>query len=83
MSRVPPSKLVQNERVKLTATLLNGVALASVVAGVVTPLAALTFGIGTASGRTPFLVAFFSSTWLFVAGILHLGARWVLRRLEE
>lgn len=78
-----PTKAVQNERTKLTATMLNGIAIASIVAGVVTPLAALTFGFGSTSSRTPILALLFSLAWLFVGAGLHLIGRWVLGRLRE
>jgi hypothetical protein len=78
-----PNKTVLNERAKLTASLLNGVAIASVVAGVVTPLAALTIGLGTISGRHPLAATVLSLAWLAVAGILHFLARRALGGLRE
>jgi len=44
--------LIHNERTKLSATALNGVAIASIVAGLVTPIAALTFGMTAPGGRS-------------------------------
>ena len=78
-----PSKTVQNERTKLTATWLNGVAIASIVAGVVTPLAALTFGFGSTSSRSTAVAVLVSFAWLAVGIGLHVGARRVLGGLRE
>ena len=78
-----PTKTVHNERTKLTATLLNGVAIASVVAGVITPLAALSFGFGSTSSRNTIAALLISFAWLNVGLSLHIVARIVLGRLRE
>lgn len=73
--------LVANERLKLTATFLNGVAVASVAAGAIAPLAAYTYQIpGAVDGAT---VTTAGATWLTGGIGLHLVARWLLRRLKE
>lgn len=73
--------LVANERLKLTATFLNGLAVAAVAAGGIAPLAALTYGIsGAAAGRT---VALVGVAWLAGGVVLHLLARALLGRLWE
>lgn len=75
--------LIHNERVKLTATALNGAALACFTVGIATPLAAVFYnlgGIGTTL-RVPTLIIGLV-LWLFAALVLHLGARKVLGDLR-
>jgi hypothetical protein len=70
--------LVDNEQTKLTATALNNIAVAFVIAGVVAPV--VQYG-----GTQPLLSAApiaFSLIWLLAGEILHLFARRVLRRLK-
>ncbi len=70
--------LVRNEQTKLTATLLNSVAVAAIAVGTIAPIAAAMLG------TTSFSVAFASGAiWLIIASIIHYGARMVLRRLVE
>lgn len=70
--------LVHNEQTKLTATWLNGIAIAAVAVGGIAPfVAALT---GTASIPAAVVGAL---AWLFFGLILHWSARRVLRRLIE
>lgn len=76
-------KLVHNERMKLGATLVNSVAIACVVAGVVTPIAALTYGLSAAPGQDARTVTITCVAWLAVAGALHYFARVVIGRLRE
>lgn len=54
--------LVHNERVKDFATLLNTVAAASIAAGVIAPLVALTYGVPGPIGRVSAIVI--SCIWL-------------------
>lgn len=49
----PTATLIHNERAKLRATALNGIAIASIAAGFITPLAALAFGVPGAVARDP------------------------------
>jgi hypothetical protein len=69
--------LIGNERTKLTAAFLNGVATATVGAGAIAPLVAATYGI---PGATLALVGL---CWLVAGIVIHLVARWLLRRLRE
>jgi hypothetical protein len=75
--------LIHNERVKLTAGWFNTVAAATIVAGVIAPLAALVFGMPPAGGLSwaNFLAA--TLAWLFFGTILHLVARYLLGSLDE
>jgi len=75
--------LIHNERTKLTATATNGVAIASIVAGFVTPLAALTFGVPGPATRGAILTVIVALAWLAVGVGLHLLARALLGRLRE
>jgi hypothetical protein len=73
--------LVGNERIKLLATMVNTVGTAAIVAGVVTPVVAYTYGFPGAQ-PTPFsLLATFS--WLSVGAGLHLVAQAILGLLKE
>lgn len=73
--------LAYNERVKYGATLINTVAAACLVAGVVAPLVALTFGVpGPIAGTT---AAFVSVVWFLIGLSLHLLVRFVLGKLRE
>lgn len=73
--------LVHNERVKLTATFLNTLASASVVAGGISPLVALVYGFG-ATSLAGWLIAMVAVMWIFVGVGLHLFARVILGRLK-
>ena len=73
--------LIRNKRVKYLATALNGVAVASITAGVIAPLAAATFGLPSPRTQTP--VVLFSVIWLSVGVALHLIVQGVLGRLRE
>jgi len=71
---------VQDERTKLTATFMNGLGVAMVVAGGVAPLVALSYGLpGAAGGST---VAFVGAGWMLGGFALHFVARWLLRGLS-
>jgi hypothetical protein len=72
---------VADERTKLSATFMNGVAIAMVAAGSIAPLAALSYGLpNTAAGRT---VALIGVGWLIGGLVLHFVARWSLRGISE
>jgi hypothetical protein len=75
--------LVDNERTKLSAAALNGVAIASIVAGFITPLAAVTFGIPGAAARGLVPTTIFSVLWLLIGIGLHFLARRLLGGLKE
>ena len=68
------------EQTKLTATLLNNLALAFIVAGFVAP--AIAFTQRASSPPLDGLTLLFSAVWLSVEVVLHLVARAYLRRLE-
>ncbi len=70
----------QTERVKLTATALNGVAVTTVGAGVVAPLVAPSYGVSGAGGGG--FAVLVSIVWLSTGVALHLLARSVLGGLR-
>jgi hypothetical protein len=72
--------LVHNEQTKLTATALNNIAVAFVIAVFVGPVVALGYG-SDALPRGEIAVAV-SFIWLFVGFILHSIAKLILRDLE-
>jgi hypothetical protein len=75
--------LIHNERTKLSATALNGVAIASIVAGFITPLAAASFGVqNTVNLSVPAILAA-ALGWLGAGLVLHFTARRLLGRLTE
>lgn len=72
--------LIHNERTKYLATLVNTVAAACIVAGVVAPMAALTFG---SPGPTASLwTVLISVVWLSTGFALHFAVRIILGRLR-
>ncbi|KAA2242237.1 hypothetical protein [Salinarimonas soli] len=75
--------LIHNERTKLSATALNGVAIACIVAGFITPLAAASFGVqGPLHVGVP-ATLLAALGWLGAGLTLHFAARRILGRLEE
>ena len=63
--------LISNERRKLSANALNGMAIATMAAGFIAPLVAVSYGVSTAAG------GYFVGTgliWFFAAIVLHLMA---------
>ena len=72
--------LVENEQAKLTATYLNGIAIAVAAVGGIAP--GITFLVQD-SGPGPARVTVISLICLSVSGALHYAARHVLRRLKE
>ena len=72
-------KLVTNERIKITATLLNNCAMAALGTGVIVPMAALVYG--TTIPKSPYYLLI-AVGW-FISGVgLHLFTRWTLRELK-
>lgn len=71
------AKLARNEQAKLTATYLNGLAIALAALGGIAPAIALAQGLTT--GRVVALVG--ATCWAMSAG-LHLTARKLLTKLE-
>ena len=74
--------LVANESIKLTAGLLNTVAGFALTAGGVGPLIAVSFGLNAASPLSLSSLAFIVVIWLAVGLGFHVGARYVLGRLQ-
>jgi hypothetical protein len=75
-----PVSIIHNEQTKLTATALNNVAVAFVIAGFVGPAVALGYGSeAVPKGGVAILI---SVIWLFVGLILHLIAKLILRDLR-
>ena len=74
--------LIHNERVKLTATWLNTLASATATVGVLAPLASIAYGLGPAPVR-PVIFLASGAIWFLAALALHLGARRVLRRMQQ
>jgi len=73
--------MIHNERRKLLANALNGVAIATMAAGFVAPIVAVSYGVSGAPGGTYFAVT--GSIWFFTAMSLHWIARAVLGGLKE
>jgi hypothetical protein len=71
--------LIHNEQTKLTATALNNIAVAFIIAGFVAPVVGLGQRLD-APGDVLSIVL--SVIWLGTGSILHLCARLVLRRLK-
>ena len=71
--------LIQNEQTKLTATALNNVAVAFIVAGFVAPVVGFA---QTLEFRPGVESALFSGFWLVTGSVLHVAARLVLKRLQ-
>jgi MFS-type transporter involved in bile tolerance (Atg22 family) len=72
---------VHNEQTKLTATALNNLAVATIIAGFLSPIVALR--LDAASPRADDIAVVTSLVWLLLGWILHLVARLVLLRLKE
>ena len=72
-------KLVDNEQRKLSATYLNGIAIALITVGVLAPLVAMLTG----ALSNPFIGLSLAAGCIALSVALHLGARWTLRELEE
>ena len=69
-----------DERTKLTATFMNGVAITMVAAGSIAPLVAYSYGMpGSSTGA---FVALRGVAWLVGGIALHLFARWILRGIR-
>ncbi|PYE88462.1 amino acid transporter [Phyllobacterium leguminum] len=71
--------LIRNERTKLTATYFNGIAIAVFAIGAFAPIIT---GIGTNEGPagSTFTV---SIICVFVSSVVHLGARFFLKGLDQ
>ncbi|RWX78481.1 hypothetical protein EPK99_07650 [Neorhizobium lilium] len=72
--------LIQNERAKLRANALDRLSTASAAAGFIAPVASISNG-GVSFGISISVVAS-TTAWIFTAAMLHLGARFSLRKLK-
>ena len=76
--------LVDNERAKLTANWLNTLSAGTVIAGSVTPLVAIAYGLRPGAEPLDRLFIFaLSFGWIAIGVTLHLVARIILGRLKE
>lgn len=74
--------LIENEQTKLLAAALNTAATSSFTIGVLAPIAAAFYNVGTA--HVPLLTIVLGIViWLSTAAVLHLGARQVLKALQQ
>ena len=73
-------KKSEEERIKLTANLMNGVALASITLGFFTPLIAALYNLVNAASLPA--VILFGSGWLTLALVLHMFALRYLKDLD-
>jgi hypothetical protein len=74
--------LIHNERLKLTATLLNTLAAATVVTGVIAPLAAVVLGVQAAGRVSTAIFVLAATIWFLFGPTLHFSARYVLGGLR-
>lgn len=70
----------QDEKTKITATFLNGIAISMVVSGGVAPLLASSYQVLGATGTGA--IAFISGGWIATGFAVHLLARWILGGLD-
>jgi hypothetical protein len=72
--------LIHNERTKLVANALDRASTACLTVGVFAPIAAAIYtSIGTGPATLTFVIG--AVCWIFAAMVLHMSARYVLRRL--
>jgi hypothetical protein len=69
------------EQTKLIANAFDRASTACITVGVVTPIAAMLYGIGSVALRFGLAVVAYLSGWLMLALFLHYLARLTLRRL--
>lgn len=72
--------LLENERTKLLANALDRASTACLTVGVFAPIAAALYTSGR--GVSPFSFVIGAISWIFAAVVLHMSARYVLRRLQ-
>ena len=70
---------IHNKQTKLSATYLNGLAIALFAVGGIAPL--FSYALGSMAGQTLLTVAVWAAICLVVSLILHLTARIVLRNI--
>jgi hypothetical protein len=76
------SDLVHNERLKLSANVLNGAAGSSFAVGVIAPAAAAFYNVGAAPGVPLAALSIGAAIWFSAAVALHLAARLILGGLK-
>lgn len=73
-------KSARNERTKITATWLNGAAIAALAVGCFAPITASFTAAAQFQGEALVILV---AGWLGISAVLHLAARRTLRRIEE
>ena len=73
-------RLVFNEQVKLTATAFNNIGVASIVTGVIVPLASHVSATAAPGGR---YWGWFVVLWFVVGGVFHAFGRSLLKGLRQ
>lgn len=71
----------EKERIKLLAAFLNGLAIATVTLGFVSPLVVALYGLVNAPPAWKAML--YGSGWLMLGGALHTLAEWYLGDLDE
>ena len=71
----------RDEQTKLTATFLNTVAVAIIVAGTIAPLFSVLYGLATLTVDQIRFIALAAPTWFLIGIAIHSLARLVLRGL--
>ena len=73
---------IENERTKLTATLINNTAMAVIGTGVIAPFFAIRYGLGSLGADQARLFAVSAPIWIIVGVALNLIARAILGWLK-
>ncbi|MCE1235459.1 MAG: hypothetical protein LWW93_03785 [Hyphomicrobiales bacterium] len=72
------------EQIKLSATFLNGLAIACVTLGALTPMISYFYGLTPVAERVgPFTLTFGVTIWTICGIVLHLSARSLLAALDR
>ena len=75
--------LIHNERIKLSASWVNALAVTIVATGVIAPMAAVAFGLSTIGTVSTSVLVPLTIAWLVLGIVLHIVARLMLGRLQE
>ena len=76
--------LIWNERLKLAANALNALATATITVGILAPIAAVLYGLGSVNPSRPFGILLLSGLiWVLIGGTLHYVAQWLLGKLKQ
>ena len=76
-------QLARNEQLKLLANALDSLSTAFVTIGILAPVAASIYGMGSTVAPALSILAISGFVWLLCAVVLHLGARYALRGLRS